>query len=299
MTGDAQHKLPDFIGVGPPRTGTTWLDRLLRERCCLPARVKETQFFIWRYEFGIEWYAEHFRACAPGMKAGEFSPLYFPSAAARERIFSHIPRCRIICTLRDPVERFYSHYRLWRRVGSVKAPFEQVAATHEGLLAFTQYASNVRAWRERFGMENVLVAIYEDSKSDRQAYIDRVCDFIGIARIDLAGISWEAERVQPADLIPRSRRLAFRAIRVQAFLMRRRLYRVVNACMPLFDFCMSGGGSFPPLEPEVEASLRRRFLPEVERVEELLGRELPAWRREPGGATTSEPAQDARPRQTG
>jgi hypothetical protein len=293
--GDAS-RLPDFIGVGPPRTGTTWLDRLLRDRACLPAGVKETQFFIWRYDLGIEWYAEHFRGCAPGMRAGEFSPLYFPSAPARERIYQHIPRCRILCTLRDPVERFYSHYRLWRKIGSVKAPFAQIAAKHEGLLSFTRYAEHVRGWQQRFGAENVMVAIYEDSRRDRQAYIDRIFDFIGVPRVDLATISWESEPVQPAETIPRSRRLAFRAIRTQAFLERRKLYRVVDACMPLFELCMSGGGKFPPLEPELEAELRRRFLPEVEAVETLIGREVPAWRREPGarGATQKPPHLDSR-----
>ena len=63
MKDGAPLRLPDFIAVGPPRTGTTWLDRVLRGHVGLPAGVKETQFFIWRYSLGIEWYAAHFRDC--------------------------------------------------------------------------------------------------------------------------------------------------------------------------------------------------------------------------------------------
>jgi hypothetical protein len=275
----ARHlRLPDFIGVGPPRTGTTWLDHLLRGRACLPAGVKETQFFNLYYGAGIAWYAAHFRDGAHTAPAGEFSPLYFASDKARERIATHLPQCKIICTLRDPVERLYSHYRQWVHIGAVKGPFEQIAAAHRVLLSFTEYASNVRAWRRRVGAENVLVAIYEDSRNDRQGYVDRIFDFIGIPRVDLATITEESERLVPFDSIPRSRRRAARATRVLTFLERHRLYRLANSCMPLFEFFMAGGGNFPSLEPELEAVLRDRFLPEVERTEELLGRHLPEWR---------------------
>jgi hypothetical protein len=286
-------RLPDFIGVGPPRTGTTWLDGLLRGRTCLPAGHetrffdgrynlgKETEFFSQNYDRGIEWYAAHFDHCSPAMPAGEFSPLYFASAVVRDRVAAHIPQCKVICTLREPVERLYSHYRHWVQIGAVKGPFALIVANHHALLSFTQYAANVRAWRQRFGAENVFIGIYEDSRSDRQGYVDRIFDFIGIPRFNLATIGWESERVRPADSIPSSRRRAARAVKMLTFLERRRFYRIAHFCIPLFEHFMRGGGSFPPLEPELEATLRRRFLPEVEQIEELLGRELPEWRGEP------------------
>ena len=38
-------RLPEIIGAGPGRTGTTWLHRVLEGRVDLPYGVKETQFF--------------------------------------------------------------------------------------------------------------------------------------------------------------------------------------------------------------------------------------------------------------
>src|ERR1700761_9239919 len=142
-------RLPDFIGVGPPRTGTTWLDRILRNYVGLPVGLKETQFFAWRYHLGLQWYASHFAGYGGGYPTGEFGPTYFPLAEARARIREHMPACRIVITLREPgegvgrrgrepVERFYSHYKMWRKIGVVKASFEEVVDRHEELIAHTR-----------------------------------------------------------------------------------------------------------------------------------------------------------------
>ncbi len=38
-------RLPDVIGVGPPRPGSTGLYNALRESVDLPSGIKESQFF--------------------------------------------------------------------------------------------------------------------------------------------------------------------------------------------------------------------------------------------------------------
>jgi hypothetical protein len=81
---DTKHRrLPDFIVVGPPRTGTTWLDRVLRGHVELPADLKETQFFAWNFGLGINWYAAFFRNCDPLSLAGEIAPTYFDKPIVR------------------------------------------------------------------------------------------------------------------------------------------------------------------------------------------------------------------------
>ena len=50
----------------------------------------------------------------------------------------------------------------------------------------------------------------------------------------------------------------------------------------MFEFLTGGGGSFLPLRTQQEAVLPKRFSPEVEQMDELLKRELPEWRRQPG-----------------
>ncbi len=271
-------RLPDFIGIGPPRTGTTWLEKILRGRVGLPEGVKETQFFVWRYELGMDWYGAHFRRCPPDLPVGEFTPSYFDSPEARERIANELPGCRIICTLREPAERLYSHYRLMRRGGYTKASFEHCAFDHRQLLHTAQYADHLKGWFDRFGRERVLVLLHDDLLADRQGYLDRVCDFIGIARFDVSKIDWAETRVNKVEQAPRSFRAARRAQFVKRRMRRLRLYRLADLCDPIFEYCSSGGEPFPPLDPSLADRIRESLRPQTEALEELIGRDLSAWK---------------------
>src|SRR5712692_4633682 len=120
-------KLPDFLAVGPPRTVTTWLWRALRDCVGTPRYIKETDFSQRNYAMGIDAYANLFSRFAPGRPAGEVCPSYFASLEAIERVARHIPRCKVIVTLREPVARAWSHYRLLRFYGLCNPPFAQIA----------------------------------------------------------------------------------------------------------------------------------------------------------------------------
>ena len=215
-------------------------------------------------------------------------------SAARERIARDIPSCRIICTLREPVERLYSHYKMWRKLALVKAPFEEIADRHKDLLSYTRYSLNIRAWQQKFGSENVLVLIHEDIQYARQAYVDRICTFIGAEPLDLGKILHDHERVAQVERAPRSRRKARRSRQLRGWLAAHGYWRLRNQLQPVFEYCMGGGEEFPPLDPKIEQKLRRRFEPEVERVEELLGRTLAAWR-ENGHLKAKHRFQDSAP----
>ena len=78
-------RLPSFIHVGPPRTGTTWLHEVLTGHVGLPSE-KETRFFDVRYDRGVQWYCNLFGDYPADAPAGEMGPTYFSNAIARERI---------------------------------------------------------------------------------------------------------------------------------------------------------------------------------------------------------------------
>lgn len=275
----ASLKLPDFIGVGPPRTATTWLHEALTGHVGLPDGVKETDFFVWRYDKGLQWYADHFRNCVAGQPVGEFSPNYFVAARARERIARDIPACKIMCTLRDPVERTYSHYRKACEGGYVSGSFEQVLEKRPDLLEWSKYATNVKAWLALFGSERVLVLIQEDLKANAQAFLDRACEFIGIPSIEYRSSSKD-KMVNAIPNMPRNPRLARAARLVRDGLQKRGNYRIVNLFKRtgIRNFLFSGGASFEPLRPETAARLRDFYRSEVEALEVMLGRDLSAWK---------------------
>ena len=279
MTRDP-NRLPDFLGVGPPRTGTTWLHRALVGRVGLPARVKEINFFDVYYDKGMDWYRSHFQHCDPALPMGEVCN-YFAFPKARERIQAHMPRCKIIVSLRDPVERAYSHYKLMRCRAYTKAGLEDFLATRPQVTGANRYAFHLADWFARFGREQVLVLLYDDLRKDQQAYFDRVCDFLGIARASLAGAKGLHDSVNSFSTMPRSHKLAQNARHVRVYLKRNRAYRTINLLdrIGAWEFCFGGGELYPRLTPEQDARVRARFAPEVEALEELLKIDLSAWKR--------------------
>jgi Sulfotransferase domain len=279
MSRDKGDRLPDFIAVGVGRSGTTWLHRVLTGHVGLPKGIKETDFFLRNYARGIDWYYAFFRHCAPDQPIAEICPTYFSSAQARSRIKLHIPDCRIICTFREPVERAYSHYKLMRHNVWTRLSFAEAVDRYQEIAEMNRYAFHLQAWQDTFGSERVLTCLYDDLESDPQGYLDQVCGFIGVApfRLD-QGIA--GSRVNSFVTAPRNRRLAQNARHLWDWLRARRAYRVVQLLdhAGVWRFCFEGGEEFTELDPALEARLKERFRPEVEALEQLIGRDLSSWK---------------------
>lgn len=280
MPSNKPLRLPDFIGVGPPRTATTWLHEALTGHAGLPSGVKETDFFVYKYEKGLEWYAAHFAACSPDRPIGEFSPNYFTGRQARERIARDIPRCKVLCTLRDPVQRTYSHYRKMREGEYFSGTFEACLEKRPDILEWSKYATYVSAWRELFGTYNVSIFFQEDLKANPQNFLNQATDFIGISRIQLADFGAHDKMVNAIPTLPRNPRIAKLARRARERLQENGNYGLVNFAkrIGLRGFLFSGGRAFESIEAGTDARLRDFFRPEIEKLENMLGRDLTSWK---------------------
>jgi len=269
--------LPSFIAAGPRRTASTWLHAVLAGHVGFPAGVKETQFFDRHYHKGLCWYAAHFRHCVPGSTIGEIAPTYFSSSEARHRIRSTLPECKIICTLRDPVDRLYSLYILMRQYGWTHLDFEAALEKHPEMMHSSLFATHVSAWFQLFGRKNVLIMFHEDLKSNPEAYLEQFCSFVGIARPTLLD---GRAKVNEGTRAARNYYVAKGAQHAGNWLRSQRLYGVVNFAkrIGLREFVFGNGDRVPKLNPATAAALRRSLLGEIERLEELLGRDLSAWK---------------------
>lgn len=267
--------------VGPPRTATTWLHRVLEGHAGLPRYPNEMPFFSSdSYRRGLGWYEQYFSHCPAGRPIVDVAPDYFGSELARERVVRDLGGCRVICILRDPVERSYSYYKLMRRQAWTKLDFESALLRHGRLSGDNRYAHHVAQWWERLGEGNVLVCLYDELARDPQGYLDRICAFIGIPGFAVSDSPVASARVNAISRAPRSHKLAQNGRHVADWLRARRMYRtmrLLGAC-GLWRFCWDGGRKFAPLDPALETRLRERFAPEVEAVERLLGRDLASWK---------------------
>ena len=274
-------KLPDVIVVGPSRTGTTWLHRVLEGHVDLPHGVKEPQFFNTFYDKGIEWYARHFRYATGARPIVEICP-YFFTPMAPERIKKAIPDCRIVATMRDPVDRIYSVFKLHRHYGWVRhGTFDEVLEAVPHLGSANRYTEHLKKWFTEFGRENVLVTLYDELRAEPQLYVNRVCDFTGVERFTLSPRADLTDDVNSFAHAPRSGKLAYRATTVMYWLKGHQAYRTIDVLdrAAVWDFCHGRGDLFPRLTSDQEERLRASYIPEIEALEDLLKIDLSAWKK--------------------
>ena len=121
-----QVRLPDFLGLGAQRSGTTTLHMLLRKhpQAFVPD-VKEVQYFSLHYNRNLRWYAEHFIRAEADHRVGEISLYYLYHPKIPERVASFLPHVKLVVLLRDPVERSLSGYFHAIRHGMESLPIKE------------------------------------------------------------------------------------------------------------------------------------------------------------------------------
>ncbi len=271
------YKLPQAIAVGPKRTGTTWLHDNLAGQVGLPAGVKETHFFDRFYHRGIEWYARHFAHCNGDLPILEVAPSYFAAPEAPARIADHIPDCRIIFTLRRPVDRAYSLYRLYRIYGETKLSFEDAWETIPELQESNRYVHHLTAWQKTFDRDRVLLMIFDDLQRDPRNYLKRICEFIGFPEFRFSEV---ALKPPARETLARNGHLAYLGEQLGFLLRYFQAYKVLNALKGwgLRKLLFEGGGDLPPMSMATANRLQAYFRPEVEALEKLSGRDLSRWK---------------------
>ena len=121
---------PNFLGIGAPRCGTTWLHFLLSNHndVLMPKKRKELQFFNKNYDKGYDWYLSFFEK--PNSQnvpsaIGEITPGYFFDDKCPKRINQFGKVKKFILILRNPVDRTISHYRHHLRVSNENTTFNE------------------------------------------------------------------------------------------------------------------------------------------------------------------------------
>jgi hypothetical protein len=120
LAGLGYFSKPAFLIIGAQKAGTTALYAYLAAHpSIIPALRKELQFFAHNvcYRKGMAFYHAHFPLplrLKENAITFEASPdyLYFPCAP--KRIFEYDPRLKLIVVLRDPVERAFSAWNMYR-----------------------------------------------------------------------------------------------------------------------------------------------------------------------------------------
>lgn len=281
-----QGRFPNFLCVGAPRSGTTWLYECLQAHpeAFVPA-LKEVSFFI-RDEYrttwhkGLDWYKSLFICPDRQVKAwGELSPRYYFLERTPALIREYIPTVKIIYLLRHPVEVIHSAaaYQLKmyaRAIDPKKYGFYEYIDHHLAEpLGF--YAKYYKRYAACFSPDQILVQFYEDLRQSPGQVFARICSFLGIDnKISPPVVT---ERINQA-VIPRS------------FLISRLLnalaWRLGNAgrLLDRFDerynrvlFKQSAAAKLSLVNEEIFNRLMSVYEDDIHELQSLTGRDLRHW----------------------
>ncbi len=198
--------LPNFLGIGFPKAGTTWLYENLRKHPDVyMSHPKELDYFTQGYVRPLSSYAEKFREGA-GKVCGEISPgyAYLPCKRLSE-VKRIVPDAKLFLMLRNPIEQQWSHavhdlaYCQGRPIESVpaeewRARFEKSAIYQSGGMSRI-----VDRWTLAFGQEQVLIGFYEDVSQQPMELLKRVFRHIGVTTdLDWDTLPYAAVILPPA-----------------------------------------------------------------------------------------------------
>jgi hypothetical protein len=298
---------PNFFIVGAPKCGTTALyDYLSPHPDVFMPTLKEPKFFASDLDSGTEWegryfvrdektYLALFADARMKRRIGEASAVYLSSEVAAKKIKEFSPAAKIIVMLRNPVEMMYALHnqrvfdgyedinnfeealdaeedrkqgrRLPARPANIKALFYRDMA---------RYAGQVERFLDAFGRERVHIIIFDDFKSDVAASYRSTLNFLELD-----------ERFRPDFKISNaSKRIRSRAL--QRLLQSRPLRgQLLGSGVFPADLRQKAIKRFrrintkfeprPPMSAGLRKRLQEEFVPEVERLSELLGRDLTHW----------------------
>ncbi len=179
--------LPNFLHLGPSKTGSTWLHEVLITHPEIHlSSAKDLYFFSRCYDRGLSWYRGQFRDALPQCKVvGEFSPDYLACPQAPERIHSCLgPGVRLMITLREPAARAFSAYLYLRKHGLAAATFRDTTRTAADLLDEGRYGTHISRYLRYFERGSLHLALFDDLEADARAFLDAVTGWLGVSRLD-------------------------------------------------------------------------------------------------------------------
>lgn len=188
---------PDFIIVGAPKCGTSWLQGALRHHPNVIMVPDEIEYFSLHLDLPFAWYCEHFtrQLESPRRKRepyllGERSARYcaMPPENIR-RLKSLLPDARLILMTRDPVSRHWAHaknYFAKRRLknpdGAVLSlPRRKLLAFFETMRPLGEFSTIVANWTSVYPNGELLVLSQEKTLTAPKLILDAVRAHIGLA----------------------------------------------------------------------------------------------------------------------
>lgn len=181
MKIEKQVKKPDFVGVGAQRAGTSWLYHALDAHPEIFLPLKEVHFFDEKYDEGIDWYFSLFDASGSHTIAGEFTPDYLSEEQAMIRLAEDCPDVKVLVVLREPFERAYSAYNLYKAHGRFEGiSFAEAVLIDKNIIQKSLYSHQIERLFKLFPKENIKIYDFDDISNSPEKVVQDIYSFLGV-----------------------------------------------------------------------------------------------------------------------
>ncbi len=208
-----KYVLPDFLIIGAPRAGTTFLYQTLNNhpKIFMPFEKEPMFFYNWNKPMHLYYSPKPTRVSWITNKLDDYTNLF---SKAKNQIIGEastwylseyktvipnikklygekIDKLKIIVVLRNPVNRVWSHYVKKYSENREILPFKHAVSFEEmekrrknnfvpsyQYLRLSMYSEGVKAYLDSF--KNIKYYIFENEFLNKEGYVKDVCDFLGI-----------------------------------------------------------------------------------------------------------------------
>ena len=187
--------LPDFLGIGAQKSGTSWLYENLKTHpeLYLPDQ-KELHYFDWHFNESLRSYARTFMPGIGRLK-GEITPGYSIISPQRIRFIRAImPHVKLILLLRNPIDRAWSQ-ALMNLVVLPQKRFEDVSKeefyshfSHPRSIHRGNYPQILKHWLTVFPRRQMYVGFFEDIATQPRKLLGNIFDYLEVSR----DVSWDS-----------------------------------------------------------------------------------------------------------
>lgn len=275
-----------FIGIGGARSATFWISECLREHPEINIPFpNELHFFSHpsegksNYDLeGIEGYYKRFKKS--NNKSGEFSPDYLTDPSVPEIIKKHFPNVKILVSLRNPIKRYESE-KTYRKT------YENVIAEKKDLINRSMYYKNLSRYYKIFPKENVKVVLVDEIDEKSLKTMQGIYEFLGVGKNFVPSVINKTVNKTSKPKYQFLATLREKASETAIYMKKNNLLPVLNILRALklnkVSWYIWEKNRIEvdkiALSKEEKEELMKIFLPDINKLEKLIEKDLSAWKR--------------------
>jgi Sulfotransferase family len=294
--------MPNFIIIGAAKAGTSSIFQYMGQHPeIFTSTPKEPSFFLFDFvvpEFkgpgddtfyrtviaDPEAYAALFDKAHSAKAVGEASTNYLHDESAAQRIYKRLPEVKLIVVLRNPVERAYSHYWMYRLAGRETESFGRALDQEEVRRSSNWgsgwqyartgcYAEHIGRYLSFFPRERLLITLYEDFERDSTSFMKRIFQFLEVDQsfVPSMGVRYNVSG-QPTSALTRFLLSSRHPIRQTLKDMVPKSVRFHLATRLRQKYL-----SKPEMPEDCKVRLQEMYRPDLAKLEKMLDRSLSHW----------------------